>query len=54
VDHTRQQTTVQARPSGDSDPKHVSTIYVERQNLTMRMGVRWFTSELPQRWLPRP
>src|SRR6185437_6516220 len=29
--------------SGNPDPKHISTSYCERQNLTMRMGMRRFT-----------
>jgi IS1 family transposase len=29
--------------SGNPDPEHVSTSYIERQNLSMRMGMRRFT-----------
>jgi hypothetical protein len=28
---------------GNPDPHHISTSYVERQNLSMRMGMRGFT-----------
>ena len=29
--------------AGTPDPKHISTSYIERQNLTMRMNIRRFT-----------
>jgi IS1 family transposase len=35
--------TEQRRVEGRPDPKHVSTSYAERQNLSMRMGTRRFT-----------
>lgn len=35
--------TVVCEVSGDPDPKYISTSYVERQNLTMRMCMRRFT-----------
>ena len=34
---------VKHRVEGNPDPKHVSTSYAERQNLSMRMGMRRFT-----------
>src|SRR5206468_12697195 len=37
-------TGIEVRPVyGEPDPAHISTSYIERQNLTMRMGMRRFT-----------
>ncbi len=35
--------TEKIRVLGDPDPKHISTSFVERQNLSVRMTVRRFT-----------
>lgn len=35
--------TRRARISGDPDRKHISTSYIERQNLSLRMGCRRYT-----------
>jgi IS1 family transposase len=34
---------IKTRVEGRPNPKHISTLYVERSNLTMRMGMRRFT-----------
>jgi hypothetical protein len=35
--------TREARITGNPDPKHISTSYAERNNLTLRMAMRRFT-----------
>ena len=37
------QGTIHKTVTGHPDPKHISTSYVERQNLNIRMGIRRFT-----------
>jgi len=34
--------TEKIRQIGDPDPKHISTSFIERQNLTVRMNIRRF------------
>jgi len=37
-------TSCEVKPvTGNPDPKHISTSFIERQNLSMRMGIRRFT-----------